>query len=317
VVRRPSFSWTVAIAALCLAGCGGGDGERPTVRVALDFTPNAAHAAIFAAAANEPPGPRPEVKIEIRQPTSSTDSLKLLATGRADLAVLDIHDLGLARERGEDLVGVGVLVNRQLASVIARSDIRRPRDLEGKRVGVTGLPSDDAVLRAVVERDGGRFDRVERVTIGFTAVPSLVAKKVAAVTAFWNVEGVTLHRRGVRAHEFRLDARGRRYPELVFVTARAKLQAERKELSQALAAIEFRSARASDPEGKMVATIAKAGETDPGLVRAEMVAIRPALATGVRFARNALRNWARFDVRYGILKRPPDLKRAFDTTVWP
>jgi putative hydroxymethylpyrimidine transport system substrate-binding protein len=304
------------VVALCLAGCGGGDdGERRTVRVALDFTPNAAHAPIFLA---DPPPPEPDLpKIAIRQPTSSTDSLKLLATDRADLAVLDIHDLGLARERGEDLVGVGVLVNRQLGAVIARSDVRRPRDLEGKRVGVTGLPSDDAVLRAVMERDGGRFDRVKRVTIGFTAVPSLVARKVAAVTAFWNVEGVALRRRGVRTQEFRLDARGSRYPELVFVTTRAKLRAKRAVLEKALSAIQDGGGFAvSEPEA-VVAPIARAAQADPALVRAQMEAIRPALLTGVAFPQHALRNWARFVVRYRILRRPPDLKRTFDATLWP
>ena len=76
--------------------------------------------------------------------------------GRADLAVVDIHDLGLARERGSDLVGVGALVQRPLAAVIARAGIRRPRELEGRRVGVTGLPSDDAVLRAVLSTTAPR-----------------------------------------------------------------------------------------------------------------------------------------------------------------
>jgi putative hydroxymethylpyrimidine transport system substrate-binding protein len=305
MARRPAFCCTLALAALCLASCGGGGGgDRPTVRVALDFTPNAAHAPIFAAASSPTGAGGP--RIQVRQPTSSTDSLKLLATGRADLAVLDVHDLGLARERGEDLVGVGVLVNRPLAAVIAGGGVRRPRDLEGKRVGVTGLPSDEAVLRAVVERDGGRYDRVKRVTIGFTAVPSLVARKVAAVTAFWNVEGVTLRRRGVPTHEFRLDASGARYPELVFVTTRAKLRADRAKLRGALAEIDR-----AEPSAKIVPTIAKAGQADPGLVRAELAAIRPAL-TGVRPAPGALRDWARFVVRYGILKRPPDLRAAFE-----
>jgi putative hydroxymethylpyrimidine transport system substrate-binding protein len=306
-----------ALAALVLAGCGSDDAKRPTVRVALDFTPNAAHAPIFAAAQHPAPGPeRPPVDIEIRQPSSSSDSLKLLASGRADLAVVDIHDLGLARERGEDLVGVGVLVNRQLAAVIARDGIRRPRDLEGRRVGVTGLPSDDAVLRAVVERDGGDFDRVRRVTIGFTAVPSLVAGKVDAVTAFWNVEGVTLERRGVRTHEFRLDARGARYPELVFATTRAKLRAERRKIENGMAAISDGVQRVLSSEpGVVVRDIARSGQADPGLVRAEFEAIRPAFLTGVMLPENALRNWARFDVRYGILKRPPDLRAAFEELI--
>ena len=84
----------------------------------LDFTPNAAHAGIYEAVAHGRDRAH-GVRLTIRQPTASSDSLKLLAVGRADLAVADIHDLGLARERGEDLVGVGALVQRPLASVIA------------------------------------------------------------------------------------------------------------------------------------------------------------------------------------------------------
>src|SRR3954465_357740 len=138
-----------------LAGCGSDDDGAPAT-IALDFTPHAVHAGIYSSS------------LRIRVPSSSTDSLKLLAGGRADLAVVDIHDLGLARERGADIVGVGALVQRPLAAVIARAGIHRPRDLEGKRVGVTGLPSDDAVLRAVVEHDGGDYSRVKRTTIGFS-----------------------------------------------------------------------------------------------------------------------------------------------------
>src|SRR3954463_3354537 len=146
------------LGALLVAGCGDGDEKgssspRPATLV-LDFTPNAAHAGIYAAVAKHRDRDH-GVKLAIRQPTASSDSLKLLSVGRADLAVADIHDLGLARERGEDLVGVGALVQRPLASVIAGPKVTRPRQLEGKRVGVTGVPSDNAVLRAVVNGDGG------------------------------------------------------------------------------------------------------------------------------------------------------------------
>ena len=122
-------------------------------------------------------------------------------------------------------MGVGAIVQRPLAAVIARAGIRRPRDLEGKRVGVTGLPSDEAVLRAVVEADGGDYAKVRRRTIGFSAVPTLLARRVDAVVTFWNAEGVALRERGVRTREFRVDEFGApRYPELVLATTEETLR---------------------------------------------------------------------------------------------
>jgi NitT/TauT family transport system substrate-binding protein/putative hydroxymethylpyrimidine transport system substrate-binding protein len=304
---------------MVLAGCGGDAAEeRPTVRVALDFTPNAAHAPIYAAAAGRTTASGEAPRIEIRQPSSSSDSLKLLASGRADLAVVDIHDLGLAREKGADVVGVAALVRRPLAAVIAGPGVRRPRDLEGKRVGVTGLPSDDAVLRSVVEGDGGRLERVRRVTIGFSAVPSLVSKKVAAATAFWNVEGVALRARGVRTREFRVDEFGApRYPELVLVTRRATLSERRELVRDALFALAEGAAAARNDPAPTLGAIARAAQAEPAAIRAQYDAIRPALAPPLRLEKAALMEWARFDVRFGILERAPDLDRAFDFSAAP
>ena len=203
-------------------------GARP-VNLALDFQPNAAHAGVFAAARDGIDADAGPAADGSARPSASTDSLKLLLSGRADASIVDIHDLGLARERGEDVVGVGAIVQRPLAAVIARSRRRRPRDLEGRRVGVTGLPSDDAVLRAVVEADGGDFARVRRTTIGFSAVPSLVAGKVDAVVTFWNAEGVALRGAACATREFRVDDFGApRYPELVLAVTRRTLRRARR-----------------------------------------------------------------------------------------
>ena len=92
------------------------------------------------------------------------------------------------------------IVQRPLASVIARGDgpVRRPRELEGHTVGVTGLPSDEAVVDSEVSADGGDPAGVHRVTIGFNAVSALAAGKVDAATGFWNAEGVALRGRASR-----------------------------------------------------------------------------------------------------------------------
>jgi NitT/TauT family transport system substrate-binding protein/putative hydroxymethylpyrimidine transport system substrate-binding protein len=308
----------IALVALVIAGCGGGaKSPAPEVTLVLDFTPNAAHAGIYEAVARKRDRDH-GVRIAIRQPTASSDSLKLLAAGRADLAVADIHDLGLARERGEDLVGVAALVQRPLASVIAGPGIARPRQLEGRRVGVTGVPSDDAVLRAVVRGDGGDPKRVRRITIGFTAVPSLLARKVAAATAFWNVEGVTLKRRGFETHEFRVDDFGApRYPELVLVARRATVRDHPERIRDTLAALADGTRDALADRPAAVATVARAAQADPGLIEAELSAIAPALSPPLRLDEDALRGWAAFDQRFGILKRAPAIDEAFELGLAP
>jgi putative hydroxymethylpyrimidine transport system substrate-binding protein len=306
----------VAIAATLLAaaaGCGGESSPEGTrqITLALDFTPNAVHAPIYAAVRKGYDRER-GVSIRIRPPGSAPDSLKLLAAGKADMAVLDIHDLGLARERGQDFVGVGALVQRPLAAIIARGDVRRPRELEGRRVGVSGLPSDPAVLRAVVEGDGGDFDKVRQVTIGFSAVPSLIQRRVDAVPAFWNAEGVVLKRRGVPVREFRVDDYGApRYPEVVLFTTRDFFDRRRHLVESVLGAVkEGVRDVLRDPE-PAVREIARAGNSEPGLVRAQLRAVAPAFRPPLVLRRGALEGWARFDVRFGILQRRPNIDEAF------
>jgi putative hydroxymethylpyrimidine transport system substrate-binding protein len=307
----------LVLLAVLIAGCGGEDeaGAPPEITVGLDFTPNAAHAGIYAAArtgADLDNG----VRIRIRPPAGgSPDSLKLLATGRADIGVLDIHDLGLALERGADVVAVGALVQRPLAAVIARRDsgVTRPRELEGHRVGVAGLPSDDAVLRAVVEDDGGDFDDVSRVTIGFGAVANLLAGKVDAATAFWNAEGVVLRERGLETREFRVDEFGApRYPEVVLVVRRDTLEKRRDDITAAVMAIADGTEAALADRDATVKEIAAASESDEDLVRAQVEAVAPAMEPPLVLRRDAVEGWARFASEFGILARPPDVDRAFE-----
>ena len=297
---------------LPLAACGGSEDGGKRMALALDFQPNAVHAGIYAAQRLGLDGDN-GVELEIRVPAASTDSLKLLAAGRADMAVVDIHDLGLARERGQDVVGVGALVQRPLAAVIAGSlDVRSPRDLEDRRVGVTGLPSDEALLRAVVEDDGGDFDAVRTVTIGFSAVPSLIAGRVDAVVSFWNVEGVALRERGVQTREFRVDQFGApRYPELVLAVERETLKEDRALVDDALAALRAGTRAALADRTAAVDDIVTASGGDESLVRAQLAAVAPALRPPLVLDRPVLEEWAEFDARFGILDAPPEVERAF------
>ncbi|MCW2986733.1 MAG: hypothetical protein JWR63_4303 [Conexibacter sp.] len=322
MVARRALLVLVLLSAALAAGCGAqassssGSAARPRVQLALDFTPNAVHAPIFAATRtgrDEANG----VRLVIRQPGSGPDALKLVAAGRLDLGVLDIHDLAIARERGIDVVGVAALVRRPLAALVARPSIKRPRDLEGHAVGVSGLPSDPAFLDAIIGHDGGDLRRVHQVTIGFNAVSGILAGKIDAAPVFWNAEGVALKRRGVAVREFRVEDYGApAYPEVVFVTARRTLERERDRIRRTLLAIRDGVAAVRRDPAAAVTQIAHEAQTDDtGLIGDQLRAVAPIFADDLRLDRHVLDQWAAFDARLGIVKARPDVARSFDFSV--
>ncbi len=310
---------TIAVLLAAIAGCGGESGDdRPErdVSLLLDFTPNAVHTGIYTATRRG--YDRAEgVRLAVRPPGASTDSVRLLAGGRVDLAVLDIHDLGLAREKGSDVVGVAALVQRPLAALLAQPGTESPRELEGERVGVSGLPSDVAVLRSIVAGAGGDPDKVRETTIGFEAVPALLGGRVAAATAFWNVEGVALKQRRPQIREFRLDDFGApSYPELVLAARRETVDEEPEVIRATVAALQRGYSFAqSDPESAVGDLLAGARGANREDLLAQLDAVSPVLIADApvfgALHRGRLREWAEWDVEFGILRRRPDVDEAF------
>jgi NitT/TauT family transport system substrate-binding protein/putative hydroxymethylpyrimidine transport system substrate-binding protein len=298
-----------ATAAFAL-GCGGSS-KVPHAFVALDFTPNAVHAPIYDAIRRG--FDRKEgVKLTIRTPGSAPDSLKLVRSGGADIGVADIQDLTLAVEKGEPFVGVGALVQRPLAALIAQANIKRPRDLAGHLVGVSGLPSDPAFLRGIVTHDGGNYLKIRQITIGFSAVLNLVQKRVDAVPAFWNDEGVTLKQRGVAINEFRADQYGAPpYPEVVLFTMRSTLQHRRGMIISALRAIrDGTNDVLANPE-PATREIAQAANADLPLIRAQMKAVAPVQRPPLTLNRSIIERWGIWDWKIGILPKRPDISKTF------
>ena len=313
--RRASLVLT-AVSALALGACGATEEQAPArvegLSVALDFIPNAVHAPLFMAA-DRGADTRRGLRLRIRQPGEGPDALKLLAAKRVDVGIIDIHDLGLARERGIDVVGIGALVQKPLAALVAQPGLRRPRDLEGRTVGVSGLPSDPAFLRAIVEADGGRYSAVRQVTIGFTAVGALLSRKVDTVPVFWNAEGVALRERGRKTSEFRVERFGApAYPEVVFMARRETVREQPERLRAFLAAVAdgVRATRA-DPARATALIADAAGAGEARLVRAQLDATLPLFLPPVRLDRGVLEEWAAFDARIGLLERRPDVGQAF------
>jgi putative hydroxymethylpyrimidine transport system substrate-binding protein len=315
-MRRVAALLAAVLLLAGIAGCGGSGAEPGApqgVTLVLDFVPNAVHSGIYAAQREGFYGDH-GIDLTIRQPGESTDAPKLLAAGRTDFAILDVHDLGIARERGLDLVGTMPIVQRPLAAVIARraEPVRRPRELEGHTVGVTGLPSDEAVVDSEVAADGGEPANVDRVTIGFNAVSSLAAGKVDAATGFWNAEGVALRRQGIPVRIFKVNEYGAPpYPELILTASRETIERDPAVVDEMVAATSRGYEQAFERPAKALdALLAEVPSLDRADQAAQLRVLRPDLHPAP-FDPAVLREWAAWDLDHGLLQRPLDVDTAF------
>ncbi|MDQ3044186.1 MAG: ABC transporter substrate-binding protein, partial [Chloroflexota bacterium] len=141
-------------------------------------------------------------------------------------------DLLLARAQEIPVVSIAALVQHPLLAVMAREDreIKRPRDLVGKTVGMTGIPSQEAFLATMLEADGASLDEIELVNVGFDLVPAVISDQVSAVMgAYWTHETILAEREGYPIDILRVEEWGvPDYYELI-LTASEDTVAERPE----------------------------------------------------------------------------------------
>jgi putative hydroxymethylpyrimidine transport system substrate-binding protein len=218
---RRALAWLACASLLALGGCGS-SGRLTRVTLVLDFTPNAVHAGIYRALA-EGYYRREHISLRVVQPTSTQETLRLIDAGRAQFGLADGSDVATLIDRGGDAQAVMALVQRPLGGLIAlaREHLRSPAGLLGQAVGITGVPSDTAVLDTEIRHAGADPSRVRVVTVGFDGAQALVAHRIAAFTGFIPDDGVGLQVSGHPISAFPLDANGGpAYPGLVAFTTR-------------------------------------------------------------------------------------------------
>lgn len=223
-----SSACLVAATALCftLPGCGSSAPRRVTL--ILDFTPNAVHAGIYRALAA---GYYRNAGIELKvvQPTSTQETLKLIDAGRAQFGLADGSDVASLIDKGGDAQAVMALVQRPLGGLIAlrSGHLHSPAGLAGKTVGVTGVPSDLAVLDTELRHSGVNPKRVRVATVGFDGGQALLAGRISAFTGFIPDDGVALSVSGHPIEAFALDRYGGpAYPGLVAFTTRSLIRSD-------------------------------------------------------------------------------------------
>ena len=162
--------------------------------------------------------------VEVIAPADPSDPPKLVAAGRAELAISYQPQLHLQVAEGLPLMRVGTLVATPLNCLLVLADgpVKSIADLRGGKVGFSVAGVEEALLTTILERNGVGLDEIDLVNVNWSLSPSLMSGQVDAVIgAFRNFELNQMDIEGVKGRCFYLEEEGLpAYDELIYIANR-------------------------------------------------------------------------------------------------
>lgn len=160
---------------LILSGCGAGStspvpsATKPltTVTLLLDWTPNTNHTGLFVA---QEKGYFSKEGLEVKfvQPSSSGNIEQLVAAGKADFGVSQQEQVTTARANDVPILSIAAILQHNTSGFASPTskNILNAKNFEGKTYGGWGLPSEDAILKALMQKENADFSKIKIVNIG-------------------------------------------------------------------------------------------------------------------------------------------------------
>jgi putative hydroxymethylpyrimidine transport system substrate-binding protein len=166
------------------------DAAKKKLTVMLDWFVNPDHAALvvaqekgYFAAQN--------LEVELQTPADPNDPPKLVAAGKADLAVSYQPQLAIHINAGLPIKRIGTLVATPLNSLVVLKEgpVKTLADLKGRKIGYSVSGFEEALLKAMLAKANLKPEDVTLVNVNFSLSPALLSKQVDAVIgAFRNFE---------------------------------------------------------------------------------------------------------------------------------
>ncbi|WP_151718406.1 ABC transporter substrate-binding protein [Gemmobacter serpentinus] len=180
------------------------------------------------------------LEVEVIAPADPSEPPKLVAAGKADLAVSYQPQLHLQVHEGLPLARVGTLIATPLNCLMVKADgpVQALSDLKGRKIGYSVAGVEEAVMGAMLGSVGLGLQDVEMINVNWSLTPALLTGQVDAVIgAFRNFEMTQMRLAGAEGRCFYPEEAGLpSYDELIFVANTNAV--DRDGLTRFMAAIE-------------------------------------------------------------------------------
>lgn len=171
------------------------------------------------------------LEVEVIAPADPSDPPKMVAAGRADLAVSYQPQLHLQVAEGLPLKRVGTLVATPLNCLLVLEDgpVKSVADLKGGKIGYSVAGVEEAILGKILSNNGLSLSDVELVNVNWSLSPALMAGQVDAVIgAYRNFELNQMDIEEVPGKCFYVEEQGiPAYDELIYVANPGTMEADK------------------------------------------------------------------------------------------
>lgn len=166
MVKMTAAAAMTAAFAAGMAGCGNrAETSLEPVTVILDYVANTNHTGMYAAL-DQGYYKEAGLDVNIIEPTEGATAT-LIAVGKGDFGISYQEDVTVARTSQDPLPikAIAALIQHNTSGFVtyADKDIHSPKDFEGKTYAGWGGPGEEAVLKAVMAKDGGDFSKLNMV----------------------------------------------------------------------------------------------------------------------------------------------------------
>jgi hypothetical protein len=169
------------------------------LKLVLDWTPNTNHTGLYVAM-DKGYYKDAGIELEIVQPPEDGAEV-LVASGKADFGISfqDTMAGALSKDSPLPIKAVAAITQHNTSGIMSRKGdgITTPKGLEGKKYATWDLPIEKAILKNVVEKDGGDFAKVELIPSTVTdEVSALSTKQIDAVWVYYGWAGISAKEKG-------------------------------------------------------------------------------------------------------------------------
>lgn len=170
--------------------------DKQKVTFVLDWGANTNHTGVFVA---QKLGYYEEAGLDVTIADAPEDgATALVASGGAQFGVDFQDSLAPALNQGLPVTAVAAIIQHNTSGIVSKkgNGITSPKGLEGKTYATWDMPVEQAILKSIVETDGGDFSKVNLVPSTVTDVISALESNIDAVWIYYAWDGIAAKVKG-------------------------------------------------------------------------------------------------------------------------